>query len=43
VKLLVERGARLDLRDTVHQATPMGWAEYCKQPAIAGYLRNRGG
>ena len=43
VKLLVERGARLDLRDTVHQATPLGWAEYCKQPAIAGYLRNRGG
>ena len=39
VRLLVERGARLDLRDAMHQATPLDWAEYAKQPAIAGYLR----
>jgi ankyrin repeat protein len=42
VKLLVERGARLDIRDTIHQGTPLGWAEYCNQPAIAAYLKGRG-
>jgi ankyrin repeat protein len=42
VKLLVERGARLDIRDTIHQSTPLGWAEYCGQPAIAAYLREKG-
>jgi ankyrin repeat protein len=26
VRLLVERGARLDIRDTVWQGTPLGWA-----------------
>jgi ankyrin repeat protein len=28
VRLLVERGARLDIRDTVWQGTPLGWALY---------------
>ena len=28
VRLLVERGARLDLRDTVWHGTPLGWARY---------------
>jgi hypothetical protein len=28
VRLLVERGARLDVRDTVWQGTPLGWALY---------------
>src|SRR5439155_17014148 len=28
VRLLVERGARLDIRDTIYQSTPLGWAEY---------------
>jgi ankyrin repeat protein len=28
VRLLVERGARLDIRDTIWQGTPLGWALY---------------
>ena len=39
VKLLVSRGARLDIEDTLWHATPLGWAEYCKQPEISAYLR----
>ena len=39
VKLLVDRGARLDIKDTIYQGTPLGWAKYCKQPAIATYLQ----
>ena len=42
VKLLVARGAKLDTKDTIHQGTPLGWAEYCGQPEIASYLRTQG-
>ena len=28
VRLLVERGARLDIRDTIWRSTPLGWAIY---------------
>jgi ankyrin repeat protein len=42
VKLLVERGARLDIRDTIYQGTPLGWAEYLDKKEIAAYLRTRG-
>ena len=42
VRLLVERGARLDIRDTIYQGTPLGWAIYCEKPAIAEYLRAQG-
>jgi ankyrin repeat protein len=28
VRLLVERGARLDIRDSVWNGTPLGWAIY---------------
>jgi ankyrin repeat protein len=42
VKLLVDRGARLDIRDTIYQGTPLGWAKYCDQPAIAAYLQDTG-
>lgn len=42
VRLLVERGARLDLRDRVYAGTPLGWAEYGRRDAIAEYLRGRG-
>ena len=38
VKLLVARGARVDVRDTIHHATPLGWAEYGHRPDIAAYL-----
>jgi hypothetical protein len=42
VRLLVERGARLDIQDTVYSATPLGWAIYGERTAIAEYLRGRG-
>jgi hypothetical protein len=40
-RLLVERGARLDIRDTIYQGTPLDWAIYGKRTAIADYLRDR--
>jgi ankyrin repeat protein len=43
VRLLVERGARLDLRDTIYKATPFGWAQHGGHDALAEYLRARGG
>lgn len=42
VRLLVERGARLDIRDTLYQGTPLGWAEYGGRAGIAAWLRSRG-
>lgn len=39
VKVLVERGARLDLRDKAYAGTPLGWAIHCNEPGIADYLR----
>jgi ankyrin repeat protein len=41
VRLLVERGARVDLEDTIYHATPAGWAEHGGHLAIAEYLRSR--
>ncbi len=41
VRLLVERGARLDIRDTIYEGTPLGWAEYGGRKEIAEYLRAR--
>lgn len=43
VRLLVERGARLDMRDTIYKATPLGWAEHGGHTGIAAYLRAHGG
>jgi ankyrin repeat protein len=42
VRLLVERGARLDITDTIYEATPLRWAEYGGREEIARYLRSRG-
>jgi len=42
VRLFVERGARLDIEDTIFHGTPLGWAIYCNKPEIATYLRSRG-
>ena len=42
VRLLVERGARLDIKDTIYQGTPLGWAIYSGQAEIADYLRAHG-
>jgi Ankyrin repeats (3 copies) len=43
VKVLVEAGANLDIRDTVHEGTPLDWAEYLKKEDIAAYLREQVG
>jgi ankyrin repeat protein len=40
VQLLVDRGARLDRRDKVHQGTPLGWAEHGGRNEVAAYLRS---
>jgi ankyrin repeat protein len=42
VRLFVDHGARLDLRDTIYQSTPLGWAVHGKREEIAAYLRSRG-
>lgn len=39
VRLLVERGARLDLKDPLWQGTPAEWAQYHGQKAIEEYLQ----
>jgi ankyrin repeat protein len=41
VRLLVERGARTDIKDKVYDGTALGWAVYCERPAIAEWLRAR--
>jgi len=42
VRLLVERGARLDLRDTLFQGTPAGWARHAGRCGMAEYLERQG-
>jgi hypothetical protein len=42
VQLLVERGARLDMKDKIYQGTPLGWAQYAGQVEIENYLRAHG-
>lgn len=43
VQLLVERGARLDIRDTINEGTPHGWAVHGGHREIAESLRAREG
>ncbi len=38
VKVLIGKGARLDIGDRIHQGTPLGWAQHCNQPEIAEHL-----
>jgi ankyrin repeat protein len=38
-RLLVERGASLEMRDTIYSGTPLDWAVHGKRTAIADYLR----
>jgi len=40
VRLLVERGARLDIKDLIYEGTPLAWAEYGEKTEIAEYLRS---
>jgi ankyrin repeat protein len=42
VKLLVESGARLDIKDTIYESTPLGWAVYMDRAEIAALLREHG-
>ena len=42
VRLLVDRGARLDMKDTIYQGTPLGWAMYARQTNIEKCLRAHG-
>jgi hypothetical protein len=44
VRLLVERGARLDIRDTIWHGTPLGWAVHGGKahPQMADCLRSLG-
>jgi ankyrin repeat protein len=39
VRLLVERGARLDIKDTIYDGTPLDWAIYAGRTDLAAYLR----
>ena len=39
VRLLVERGARLDLKDILWQGTPADWAEHAGNRELEAYLR----
>jgi ankyrin repeat protein len=41
VRLLVERGARTDIRDTIYSGNALDWAEHCERPSIAAWLRAR--
>jgi peptide-methionine (S)-S-oxide reductase len=43
VRLLVEHGARLDLRDRLYDGTPLDWALHGERTEIADYLRDRSG
>ncbi|MDE3194846.1 MAG: ankyrin repeat domain-containing protein [Acidobacteriota bacterium] len=38
VRLLVEHGARTDIRDAIYRGTPLGWAEHAGHTAVADYL-----
>ena len=43
VRLLVDRGAPLDVRDRHHAATPLEWAEYLGQREAEAILRDARG
>jgi hypothetical protein len=40
LKLLVERGARLDTLDTLWKSTPLGWAMHARKRGAETYLRS---
>jgi ankyrin repeat protein len=42
VRLLLERGARLDIKDRIHNSTPLGWALYSERAELADFLRAQG-
>jgi ankyrin repeat protein len=40
-RLLLDAGADPTIHDSMHDSDVMGWAEYCKQPAIVQLLTER--
>lgn len=38
VRVLVERGARLDMKDKIYQGSALDWAIHCGQQAMEKYL-----
>ena len=42
VRLLVERGARLDIKDTLYEGTPLAWALHGNRAEAAKFLRQKG-
>jgi Ankyrin repeats (3 copies)/Ankyrin repeat len=42
VRLLAERGAPLNIQDTMYQGTPLDWAIHLERTEIVDYLRSRG-
>jgi ankyrin repeat protein len=43
VRLLLERGADVTIKDTLYDSDAIGWAEYLGRPEILDMLRSRGG
>jgi hypothetical protein len=41
VRLLVERGANLEFKDTLWQGTPADWARHEGRTVIEGFLRSK--
>ncbi|MGB9075493.1 MAG: ankyrin repeat domain-containing protein [Terracidiphilus sp.] len=41
VKLLVEREARLDIKDVICRGTPAGWANHAGRTEVEAYLKER--
>ena len=41
VRLLVERGARLDLKDIVWRGTAAGWARHGGRAEVEAFLRSK--
>jgi ankyrin repeat protein len=41
-RMLLDAGADTSIHDDKYDNTPLGWAEFCEQPAIAKLLRERG-
>lgn len=43
IKLLLARGARADIRDTLWNGTPLGWAVHSQKPRADAFLRGLAG
>jgi ankyrin repeat protein len=42
VEMLVQRGARLDIKDRIYGGTPLDWALHAQRQELASYLRSCG-